>query len=60
MNDRFVELIKWLNYLAKKTCIAWGFPKIDEQLLIRSSKAANRGLTWVGNRTIRKRHGRDS
>jgi len=59
MNDRFVELIKWLNYLAKKTCIAWGFSKIDEQLLIRSSKAANRGLTWVGNRTIRKRHGRD-
>jgi len=59
MNDTFVDLIKWLKYLAKKTCIASDFSKIDEQLLIRSSKAGNRGLTWVGTRAIRKSHRRD-
>ena len=48
-----------VKILSKKTCIASDFSKIDEQLLIRSSKAGNRGLTWVRNRTIRKRHGRD-
>jgi len=35
-----------VKILSKKTCIASDFSKIDEQLLIRSSKAGNRGLTW--------------
>jgi hypothetical protein len=48
-----------VKLLCKKTCIAWDFSKIDEQLLIRISKAGNRGLTWVGTRAIRKRHRRD-